>query len=366
MTGGVAAPIGEVRASAYRIPTEQPESDGTLEWDQVTIVVAEVEAGGQTGIGYTYSDAGAADLITGTLAGTLRGHDALATNRAWWAMVRAIRNLGWPGVSSTAIAAVDVALWDLKAKLLGVCVADLLGRAQDAVPVYGSGGLTSYTEKQLREQLAGWVEQGIPRVKMKVGREPEADPRRVHAAREAIGPNAELFVDANGAYSRTQALALAERFLDDGVTWFEEPVSSNDLDGLRFLRDRVPAPMDVTAGEYGYEPEYFRRMLDARSVDVLQADVTRACGVTGLQGVGALCTAYEVPFSAHCAPQIHAHAACSIGRLRHCEYFHTHARAEALLFDGVLEPRDGALWPDPQRPGLGIELKRTDAERFRA
>jgi L-alanine-DL-glutamate epimerase-like enolase superfamily enzyme len=363
---GVEAPIGEVRATAYRIPTEQPESDGTLEWDQVTIVVAEVDAGGHTGIGYTYSDAGAAGLVTGTLAGALRGHDAMATNRAWWTMVRSIRNLGWPGISATAIAAADVALWDLKAKLLGVCVADLLGRAQDAVPVYGSGGLTSYTEKELCEQLAGWVEQGIPRVKMKVGREPEADPRRVRAVREAIGPNAELFVDANGAYSRTQALALAERFLDDGVTWLEEPVSSNDLDGLRFLRDRVPAPMDVAAGEYGYEPEYFRRMLDARSVDVLQADVTRACGITGLQGVGALCTAYEVPFSAHCAPQIHAHAACSIGRLRHCEYFHTHARAEALLFDGVLTPRDGALWPDPQRPGLGIELKRADAERFRA
>jgi L-alanine-DL-glutamate epimerase-like enolase superfamily enzyme len=363
---GVEAPIGEVRATAYRIPTEQPESDGTLEWDQVTIVVAEVDAGGHTGIGYTYSDAGAAGLVTGTLAGALRGHDAMATNRAWWTMVRSIRNLGWPGISATAIAAADVALWDLKAKLLGVCVADLLGRAQDAVPVYGSGGLTSYTEKELCEQLARWVEQGIPRVKMKVGREPEADPRRVRAVREAIGPNAELFVDANGAYSRTQALALAERFLDEGVTWLEEPVSSNDLDGLRFLRDRVPAPMDVAAGEYGYEPEYFRRMLDARSVDVLQADVTRACGITGLQGVGALCTAYEVPFSAHCAPQIHAHAACSIGRLRHCEYFHTHARTEALLFDGVLTPRDGALWPDPQRPGLGIELKRADAERFRA
>jgi L-alanine-DL-glutamate epimerase-like enolase superfamily enzyme len=361
------AAIREVRAAAYRVPTGQPESDGTLEWDQVTVVVAEIDAGGHTGIGYTYSDAGTAGLITGTLAGVLCGHDALATNRAWWAMVRAIRNLGWPGISATAIAAADVALWDLKAKLLGVCVADLLGRAQDAVPIYGSGGLTSYTEKELCEQLAGWVAQGITRVKMKVGREPEADPHRVRAVRDAIGPDAELFVDANGAYSRTEALALAARFADEArVSWFEEPVSSNDLEGLRFIRDRAPAGMDVAAGEYGYEPEYFRRMLDAAAVDVLQADVTRACGITGLQGVGALCTACEVPFSAHCAPQIHAHAACSIGRLRHCEYFHTHVRAEALLFDGVLEPRDGALWPDPVRPGLGIELKHADAERFRA
>jgi L-alanine-DL-glutamate epimerase-like enolase superfamily enzyme len=359
------APIAEVRAAAYRVPTEQPESDGTLEWDAVTVVVAEVDAGGTTGVGYSYTDAGAAGLITGTLADAIRGHDALSIPRAWWAMVRAIRNLGWPGISATAISALDTALWDLKAKLLDVCVADLLGRAQDAVPIYGSGGLTSYSEEELCEQLAGWVAEGIPRVKMKVGRDPDADPRRVTVARKAIGADAKLFVDANGAYSRTQALALAERFHDLGVTWFEEPVSSNDLDGLRFLRDRVPAPMDVTAGEYGYESEYFRDMLDARAVDVLQGDVTRACGITGLQAVGALCTAYEVPFSAHCAPQIHAHAACAIGRLRHCEYFHTHARAETLLFDGVLVPRDGALWPDRERPGLGIELKRTDAERFR-
>jgi L-alanine-DL-glutamate epimerase-like enolase superfamily enzyme len=360
------ARIADVRAAAYRVPTEQPESDGTLEWDAVTLVVAEVDAGGHTGLGYSYTDAGATALITGTLAEAVRGRDALATNGAWWSMVTAIRNLGWPGVSATAISAVDVALWDLKAKLLDLCLADLLGRAHDSVPIYGSGGLTSYSQAQLCEQLAGWVAQGIGRVKMKVGREPDADPARVHAAREAIGDNAELFVDANGAYSQKQALALAQTYaLQAGVTWFEEPVSSNDLDGLRYLRDRAPAGMAIAAGEYGYDPGYFRRMLDAHAVDVLQADVTRACGITGLQAVGALCAAYEVPFSAHCAPQIHAHAGCAIGRLRHCEYFHTHARTERLLFDGVLEPVDGALEPDSGRPGLGIALKSADAERYR-
>jgi L-alanine-DL-glutamate epimerase-like enolase superfamily enzyme len=358
--------ISDVRAAAYRVPTEQPESDGTYEWDAVTLVVAEVDAGGHTGLGYTYTDAAAATVISGTLADAVRGRDATATNGAWWAMVSAIRNLGWPGISATAISALDVALWDLKAKLLGVCVADLLGRARDAVPIYGSGGLTSYSQRQLSEQLAGWVAEGITRVKMKVGREPDEDPARVRAAREAIGEDAELFVDANGAYSRTQALALADVYSEEaGVTWFEEPVSSDDLDGLRQIRERAPAGMAVAAGEYGYDPGYFRRMLDAEAVEVLQADVTRACGITGLQTVAGLCIAYEVPFSAHCAPQIHAHAGCAIGPLRHCEYFHTHARAERMLFDGVLAPVDGALTPDPARPGLGIELKGADAERYR-
>jgi L-alanine-DL-glutamate epimerase-like enolase superfamily enzyme len=360
MTG---APITAVGARAYEIPCEQPESDGTMEWDSVTVVVAEVSAGGRTGLGYTYGAGAIASLITGPLAAAVTGRDALAVPGAWWAMVGAVRNIGWPGVAAMAISAVDVALWDLKARLLDVSLADLLGRAHESVPVYGSGGLTSYSESELCAQLSGWVVDGIHRVKMKVGREPAADPARVRAARQAIGPDAELFVDANGAYSRQQALALAQEFAEAGASWFEEPVSSNDLDGLRLIRDRAPAGMDVTAGEYGFTPEYFRTM--AGAVDVLQADVTRCCGITGLQAVGDLCTAFELPFSAHCAPQIHAHAAAAIGRLRHCEYFHTHARAEQILFDGVLRPAgDGRLHPDPARPGLGIELKRADSEAY--
>jgi L-alanine-DL-glutamate epimerase-like enolase superfamily enzyme len=357
------APITEVGARAYEIPCERHESDGTMEWDSVTVVVAEVSAGENTGLGYTYGAGAIARLITGTLSSVLTGRDALAVPGAWWAMVGAVRNIGWPGVTAMAISAVDVALWDLKAKLLDVCLADLLGRAHDAVPVYASGGLTSYAEAELCAQLSGWVADGIPRVKMKVGRDPSADPARVRAARQAIGADAELFVDANGAYSRKQALALAREFSEAGVSWFEEPVSSNDLDGLRLIRDGAPSGMEVTAGEYGFTPEYFRGM--AAVVDVLQADVTRCCGVTGLQAVGDLCTAFEVPFSAHCAPQIHAHAAAGIGRLRHCEYFHTHARAEAILFDGVLSPAaDGCLHPDSERPGLGIKLRRADIEEY--
>ncbi len=359
------APIRSVRAAAFTVPTEEPESDGTLQWDSVTLVVAEVDAGGHAGIGYTYTDRAAAALIEGVLAAAVTGCDALAVPGSWWAMVHAIRNLGWPGVSATAIAAVDVALWDLKAKLLGVAVADLAGRVREAVPVYGSGGLTSYSDQDLFRQLQGWVQQGIPRVKMKVGRDPKADLPRVRGARRVIGDQAELYVDANGAYSRQQALRMAREFAEAGVSWFEEPVSSDDLEGLRLLRDGAPPGMDIAAGEYGYEPTYFHRMLDAQAVDVLQADATRASGITGLQTVGSLCTAAQVPFSAHCAPQVHAHAACSIGRVRHIEYFHTHARVEQVLFDGVLEPREGCLRPDSGRPGLGIELKRGDAERYR-
>ncbi len=244
---------------------------------------------------------------------------------------------------------------------------DLLGAARDAVPVYGSGGFTSYSDKQLRDQLGGWAQQGFSMVKMKLGRAPDAAAElgRVRAAREAVGPDVKLFVDANGAYDRKTALAMAERFAEWGVRWFEEPVCSDDLEGLRLLRDRGPAGMAIAAGEYGYHPVYFRRMLEAGAVDVLQADATRCLGLTGFLATGALCEAFGVPFSFHCAPALHAAAACALPALVHGEYFHDHARIEDLFFDGAPQPVEGTLRPDRSRPGLGLEFRRADAEPYR-
>jgi L-alanine-DL-glutamate epimerase-like enolase superfamily enzyme len=282
------APVEELEVAAYTVPTDAPEADGTLSWDSTTIVVVHAYGAGEWGLGYTYADVATAKLIESKLAGVVQGGDAMSPQGAWKAMVGAIRNLGRPGIASMAIAAVDVALWDLKARLLRLPLCSLIGAVQERVPIYGSGGFTAYSIARLCRQLAGWVDRGIPRVKMKVGSSPGDDPERVRAAREAIGPNTELFVDANGAYSSKQALALAERFRSDaGVSWFEEPVSSDDLDGLRLLRDRAPAGMAIAAGEYGYDEPYFRRMLEAGAVDVLQADVTRCAGITGADDHGA-------------------------------------------------------------------------------
>jgi L-alanine-DL-glutamate epimerase-like enolase superfamily enzyme len=357
--------VQELQVSAYTVPTDAPESDGTLHWDSTTIVVVQAHAGDVCGVGYTYADLATLTLVDSKLAGVIRGMDALAPQAAWAAMVKAIRNLGRPGIASMAIAAVDCALWDLKARLLELPLCHLLGMARDRVPVYGSGGFTSYSLLRLTEQLSCWVEQGIPRVKMKVGTSPDLDPARVIAAREAIGPNAELFVDANGAYDRKQALALAERFrADAGVGWFEEPVSSDDLQGLSLIRDRGPTGVQIAAGEYGYDLPYFRRMVDC--VDVLQADVTRCAGVTELLRVDGLCRAHGIGLSLHCGPSIHLHPALALDRLVHLEYFHDHTRIERLLFDGVVSPVDGALHPSLDRPGNGLELKRADAERYAA
>jgi L-alanine-DL-glutamate epimerase-like enolase superfamily enzyme len=361
--GGV--PIERIDVSAYTIPTDAPESDGTYKWDKTTIVIVEAHAGGKRGMGYTYGNVATGKLIETLLASTVKGRDAMDVPGCWLAMVEAIRNQGRPGISSMAISAVDAALWDLKARLFDVALVTLLGAVRPGVPIYGSGGFTSYSREQLQGQLHHWVAEGIPRVKMKVGRDPARDLQRVSEAREAIGPDTDLFVDANGAYSRKDALALANIFAEEyGVTWFEEPVSSDDLEGLHLIRDRAPAGMDIAAGEYGYSALYFRRMLEAEAVDVLQADATRCAGITGFLQAGTLCLARSLSLSAHCAPSLHLHPSCAITNFRHMEYFHDHVRVEHMLFDGVVTPVEGQLHPDHSRPGMGLELKRSEAQKY--
>ena len=359
------AAVEGVRAQAYTIPTDLPEADGTASWTSTTIVVVQVEAAGRRGIGYSYSDASVAGLINEKLAPVVIGRDIMDPPAAWRAMNIAVRNLGREGLCATAISALDIALWDLKAVALDQPLACLLGRYRNSVPIYGSGGFTSYDDRQLAGQLANWVErEGCRWVKMKIGTDPERDPARVATAKQTIG-TAGLFVDANGAYSLKQAQDLAKRFAaEQDVRWFEEPVSSDDLHGLRRLRDHVPAPMEIAAGEYGYTTDYFRNMLEAGAVDVLQADATRCGGVTGFMLAAGLCEAFHVDLSAHCAPALHRHLGCAAPRFRHLEWFHDHVRIEKMLFDGAPVPRSGVIEPDPSRPGLGLSLCQQDAERF--
>jgi L-alanine-DL-glutamate epimerase-like enolase superfamily enzyme len=359
------AAITRIDSAAYRIPTETPESDGTLEWDSTTLVTVHLEAGGQRGFGYTYADAACVALIADKLAPLLLRRDAMAVTQRWQEMAVAVRNLGRAGIAAAAISAVDAALWDVKAKILGVPLVTLLGRARPAIALYGSGGFTSYDDQHLRGQLEQWVQSGMQRVKMKVGHDPDRDVERVRSARAAIGDAPELFVDANGAYQRKQALEFARRFRDSGVTWFEEPVSSDDLEGLRLLRDQGPPGMAITAGEYGYDLPYFRRMLEAQAVDILQADASRCGGVTGFLGAAALCQAFGIPLSSHCVPTLHLPLCCAAQQAVHLEWFHDHARIEHMLFDGAASPDNGRLAPDSGRPGLGVEFKEKDAQCYR-
>src|SRR4051812_8931506 len=287
--------IGAVEWAAYRVPTDGPEGDGTFAWDATTIVVVHVHAGAETGLGWTYAPAAAGHLIGEMLAPAIGGRSAFDVPAAQEAMVRAVRNAGRSGVAATAISAVDVALWDLKARLLGVRLARLLGVARAAVPVYASGGFTTWDD----DRLSRWLDESldIGRAKIKIGESwgtcERRDLARVELARRVLGER-ELYVDANGGYSAAQAIRLAAEF--PGVRWFEEPVSSDDLDGLRRVRDAVTP--DVTAGEYGYDLPCFARLIPV--VDCLQADVSRCGGITDWLRVAALAAAGDLAGSGDC------------------------------------------------------------------
>lgn len=357
--------VKAVEVTAYRIPTDTREADGTLAWDATEIVVVKIRAGGKTGLGYSYT-AGlpAADIIRNYLGPCVTGRDLCDLPMLWADMNRTLRNIGRAGLGMMAIAAVDQALWDLKAKLLCVSLTTLWGSYRDAINVYGSGGFTTYSAQRLEHQLFGWMDLGLTAVKIKIGEGLEADAKHMHITRAAIGSDIDLMVDANGAYTPRTARALMDELVRVNVCWFEEPVSSDDLEGLSWLRNHAPGQVAIAAGEYGWDSIYFRRMLVAGAVDVLQADATR-CGYTGFLQAALLCDAFQIPLSAHCAPAIHAAVCAAVPRLIHLEYFHDHVRVESLLFSDGPTLHEGKLWPNRELHGHGLNLRIREAEQYR-
>ncbi len=356
--------VERLRVSAYRIPTERgPESDGTARWDATTIVVVEVEAGGCVGTGWTYGSGATATFVHDDLRSIVEGADPFAVRELWTRMTGHVRNDGRPGLASYAISAIDVALWDLHARLLGVALCDAFGIVRESVPLYGSGGFTSYDLTTLTQQLGGWARDGMRAVKMKVGRNHAADARRVAAARDAIGPHVHLMVDANGGYDVTDAIAFAQGPLaQHGVTWFEQPVDHADIDGTRRVREHAPPGLAISSGEYITDTAAAARV--APVVDVLQADATRCGGYTGFLAIDGYCDVTRKPLSTHCGPMLHMHVAAAALRVRHVEWFADHVRIERRLFDGFIEPSDGDLTPDRSRPGHGLTFKHADAKRL--
>lgn len=357
--------IDKVVAHSYKIPTPTPEGDGTLTWDSTTMVLVDVRAGDVQGLGWTYADTSCADLITGKLASVITGQPLLDVPRSWDAMRRQIRNLGRPGLVSCAMSAVDIALWDAAARSLELPLTDLLGRCRDSVELYGSGGFTTFDDDQLTDQLTGWVfRQQIPRVKIKIGESfgsrPQEDLRRVALTRDTIGDQVELFTDANGGYSVGQARRMAAALADLGVTWLEEPVSSDDLAGLATVR--ASTMIDIAAGEYGYDLAYFGRM--APVVDCLQVDITRCGGYTEWSRAAAVAAAHGLEVSAHCAPNLSAHAGAATQNFRHIEWFADHDRIESELFDGSLDPRGGTVTVPRTITGHGLTLRQDAAEPY--
>ncbi|GAL85946.1 mandelate racemase [Sporocytophaga myxococcoides] len=355
--------VKHVHVSAYKIPTQTFEADGTLDWDHTILVYVEISGGGKTGIGYSYASYATAILIKEMLSERITGMNVFDIPSIGYQMIHAIRNQGRDGISSMAISAIDTALWDLKAKLLDISLVKLLGSLKEKVAVYGSGGFTNYSDQQLEDQVKLWQSFGMNKIKIKIGRNAIEDESRILKLQKYYGGKTEIFVDANGAYLKKEALYYSKRFAELGVVWFEEPVSSDDIDSLKYITEKVPPPINITAGEYGYNLFYFNRMLKERAVDILQIDASRCGGFSEMIKAINLAETYNIPVSTHCAPSLHLHVACATNII-HMEYFFDHYKIEKELFDGAITPVNGYLKPDYSRPGIGLELKKKDAEKF--
>jgi L-alanine-DL-glutamate epimerase-like enolase superfamily enzyme len=358
------AGIDRVDVACYRFPTPKSESDGTLTWDATTAVTVQISASGVTGLGWTYSGSAAAAVVDEKLKAELLGRPAYEIPVLWAAMRGACRNLGTKGLVMQAISAADIALWDLKARLMHMPLVSLLGQVRDRIPIYGSGGFTSSTEAELAQDISAWKAAGCTAMKIKIGCDwgtrTTWDLDRVALLREIAGTDAHLMVDANGAYTAGQARRVGAELDRNGVEWFEEPVSSDDLEGLASVRAAVNC--DVAAGEYVSDTYGAERL--APVVDCLQLDVTRCGGYTGFLLGAAVAAAHNLEVSAHCAPAAHAPIAAAVPNMRHVEWFNDHVRLEPELVDGVPPVSSGAMHAPVAQHGHGMTLADT-AEAYR-
>jgi D-galactarolactone cycloisomerase len=305
-------------------------------------------------------------VIHDVLKPLLVGQDPLAHERLWDDMFWRVRGFGRKGVAFSAISSLDIALWDLKAKSFGVPLYRLLGPYTDTVPIYGSGGWTSFTEDELVREQVGYVERGIPRVKMKVakdfGRAEAEDLRRLAAVRKAVGDEVEIFVDANNGFYAKQAIGFARRMADYDVHWFEEPVLADDIAGLAAIARAIDIP--VATGEHEYTKYGFKSLLEAGGADIVQPDVGRVGGVTEWLKVAHLAHAFNLPVAPHAVQLVHLHLACATPNLKVVEYLGVSEETDKIFYTEFPEPKNGLWSPYPDRPGLGLELNPHTVERY--
>lgn len=310
------------------------------------------------GLGVGDGGRAAQTLINESLKPILIGADPLFIEKLWDDMFWRVRGVGRKGLAFGAISAVDIALWDLKAKYFNVPLYKLLGAYTDTVPVYGSGGWTHFSADELVAEQAGYVERGMKSVKMKVGKDfgksEKEDIERLAAVRDAVGDDVEILIDANNGYYAKQAIRMARAFEPYRVGWFEEPVLADDIEGLAAIAAAIDIP--VATGEHEYSKFGFRELIARGGADIVQPDIGRVGGVTEWIKVANLAHAFNLPVAPHAFQLVHLHVTCATPNLRIVEYLGAAEEFDKLVYTEFPEPIDGMWSPYPDRPGLGLEL----------
>jgi L-alanine-DL-glutamate epimerase-like enolase superfamily enzyme len=359
--------ITDLTTSLLQIPSAQPLGDATATWNLLGGCFAHIRTNaGLEGLGWSGASSAIREVIEHNLKPIIVGSDPLEIERLWDRMFSSVRSIGRKGAALCAISAVDIALWDLKAKMLGLPLYKLLGPYTDSVPVYGSGGWTTLSDAELVNEMAGYVQRGFTHVKMKVGRNfgsCEADDiRRLALVRKALGADVGIYVDANGGYRAKQAISIAKRFEEYGVSLFEEPVIADDIEGLSVIAKSTTIP--IAAGENEYTKYGFKDLIARGGVDVVQPDVGRVGGVTEWLKVAHLAEAFNLPVAPHAMQLVHLHLACATPNLMKVEVIGVQEDYSRELFQEI-PPHNGGMWaPFPDKPGLGVELRQDAVARF--
>ena len=307
-------------------------------------------------------------LIEGTFKELLVGQDPLNIEKIWDDLFWCVRGVGRKGLAFCALSAVDVALWDLKAKHFNVPLYQLLGPYTDSVPVYGSGGWTNFNTEELVAEQTGYVERGFKAVKMKVGKDfgmsEREDIQRLAAVREAVGDDIEIYIDANNGYYAKQAIYMGKAFEEYRVGWFEEPVLADDIDGLAAIAKAIDIP--VATGEHEYTKFGFKELIARGGADIVQPDVGRVGGITEWMKVAHLAHAFNLPVAPHAYQLIHLHLACATPNLKVVEYLGIAEESDKTVYKEWSPPKDGMWSPDPNKLGLGLELDPEAVEKYAA
>lgn len=310
----------------------------------------------------------AAVIVKLVLAPFLIGKDPLDTEPIWETLYSTNSSRGYTrGYQMIAMSAVDIALWDLKGKILGQPVYKLLGGAfRDKVLVYATGLMLTNRVEETVDLARIYYDQGFRAMKLKIGPDEERDFEAVEALRKTFGSELKIMVDANGAYDSTTAIKIGHKYEELNVYWFEEPVPPEDIDGMARVRDRLN--MLVASGECEYTKFGFREFFLRKAIDVCQPDVARAGGITECKKIASLAQTFNVHYAPHAwggAVCIAAtlHLVMSLPNFLICEFDRVpNPLRDKLLLQPLLF-RDGYLHV-PDKPGLGIELDEETIKKF--
>lgn len=354
-------PIRAVDVYLVSMPVGGGLTDATRKVEDIGFLLVKLTTQqGREGIGVTYHEVGGEatrELIVRNMAPRLLGRDPLQTEALWWEFFHYLRGVGRKGLMYCALSAIDNALWDLKGKIFDVPLYRLLGGNKTSVPVYASGGWTSYDDDRLVEEMCEIAKCGYKALKFKVGVEGgqniNRDVVRVRKVREAIGPDIKILVDANNCFEAATAVQLANRIRDYDITLFEEPVFADDIPGLSRFRRGTDIPL--ATGEHEYTKFGVRDLLLNEAADIVQADGARAGGYTEMLKIAALTQTWNVKFAPHAMEHTHLHLMAAIPNGFMLERLLMFEDLTHHVFKNAARPHNGMM-AVPEMPGMGLVL----------